>query len=376
MDYEENYKNLLDQMNYNPEKNTLKHNINRNSPLIPFVSRNPERVTFNQGFNTILGEFSRLLSNKEWTKGLDYNQIILGIIEENIDFGKETKETFKSLLVEYLFDDNDELKILDPYLFLYIPLSNSKQSTGEKRIALFMRDVFFQNNNLKSFFEKKKSNHIIINLILNNIPDLPDKETDVTYYTYFDKIVNLFNEDIEFAASHKNFFVENMHNIFAHYYFFYISQMILRIGQGFNAKDLNDDTRDLKDEWEPLFYLLDWEIASKNRKSLNKGFSFLKDQSTDLFSKMTLIDQLNTLLGTHAYLEKDLAEYYDKLENEDQIKVIKWLREWLNTYRKTMGFEEDFSQNTFEGLVKTLFESINNPNSVRHSLSIRYLRHL
>lgn len=368
MDFENNYKTLLNQMNYNFDNKSLKHNINKNSPLIPFVSRNPERVTFNKGFNTILGEFCRILLNKEWDDNLDYSQITESIIDEDIEFDENTQETFKSLLVEYLFDEKDELKILDPYLFLYIPLSASKQSKGEKRIALFMRDVFFSNNtSLKNFFEKKESNHIIINLILNNIPDLDDKETAFTYFTYFDNIVELFNKDIEFAVSYENFFVENMHNIFAYYYFFYISQLILRISQGFKAKD----------DMENLFYLLDWETASKNRKSLNVGYAFLKDQSRDLFSKMTLIDQLNTLLGTHAYLEKDMLEYYNNLEHEDQTELLKYLKKWIIDYRDLIGFDDTDLPNTFDGLVTVLYESINDSSrAVDSATKSRYSKNI
>ena len=64
MDFSNNYKELLNQMNYNANTGKLKHNINKNSPLLPFKSREPERVVFDSGFYNILGEFSRILLDK------------------------------------------------------------------------------------------------------------------------------------------------------------------------------------------------------------------------------------------------------------------------------------------------------------------------
>ena len=69
--YEENLIHLKNQMGIN-----LTHVINKNSPLLPFVTREPERVKFNNGFDGIIGEFARMSSDKEWNDDFSINNLV------------------------------------------------------------------------------------------------------------------------------------------------------------------------------------------------------------------------------------------------------------------------------------------------------------
>ncbi len=373
MDFSENYNELLVQMNVNMDTGKLKHNINKNTPLLPFKSREPERAIFDNGFYKELGEFSRILLNKVWVGDLESNRIISTIIQKDIDIEDGTDEYLIKLLKEYLFNEKNELKLLDPYLFLYIPLSKNKRANGEKEIALFLRDIFCKNNqNLTDFFANDGSNHVIINLLLENIDEIErekrkvlledlrkkgktsdDLKINEKFVPFLDEIIEIFNEDINFAIKNEKFLVDNMDNIFAYYYFFYISQLILKISKGFY-----DDG-----ELESLYFLLDWENASKNRKSLNKGYHFLKDKTSYLFTKMTLIDQLNTLIGQYGLLEKDILEYYNGLDNESKGNLLFYLKKWVGLYRSIRKFEYMDLPNDFEELIVVLFNSLNDENN-------------
>ena len=113
-------------MNYKQYEKKLTHNNFNSSPLLPFQTDN-SRVKFDNGFNSILGEFTRIELNKKWDNNFDINQIIFEIINSNSVNTDGNDKFLEKLLKEYLFDDNNELNILNPYLFSYIPLSKSKQ---------------------------------------------------------------------------------------------------------------------------------------------------------------------------------------------------------------------------------------------------------
>ena len=368
MDFAENYDNLLAQMNFHADTGKLKHNINKNSPLLPFKSREPERVVFDSGFYNILGEFSRILLDKTMDSEIKLDKIISNVINEDVDVDENGEEYLVKLLNEYLFNEKNELKLLDPYLFLYIPLSKSLRSKGEADIALFFRDIFCrENSNLIEFFKNSDSEHMIINLLLKNISSLSNHKTEEKYIPLLDDVVAVFNEDIDFAIKYDKFLMENMDNIFAYYYFFYVSQLILKIAKGFNADDNLDD----------LYFLLDWESASKNRKSLNKGYNFLKERSSSLFSKMSVIDQLNTLCGTKGYLESDLLEFYNNLDEESAKNLLYYLKKWVEDYRRVRHFEYKQLPDDFEGLVTVLFESLDDENNgISAAPKSRYAKNL
>lgn len=349
MDFSENYMQLLQNMNFNPDTGSLKHNINKNSHLLPFKTREPERVIFENGFLNIIGELSRILLNKTWVKDIELKKIISRIISD-VDIEEGTEDYLEKLVKEYLFDDKNQLKIFDPYLFLYVPLSPNKRSKGEKDISLFFRDIFCRDNpDLVNFFKNKHSDHIIINLILNNISNLSKKQTDPSYIPVLNDIADLFNEDINFLLNHKKFLMGNIDLIFAYYYYFYVSQLTLKISKGFSADDRIDD----------LYYLLDWESASRNRKSLDKGYNFLKNLSSSLFTKMTLIDQLNTLLGTRGLLEHEMIDYFNNLDSDSQKNFLLYLKKWVLEYRNAREFDVINLPDDFEGLTKILFDSLN-----------------
>ena len=81
MNFSQNYNDLLQHMNYNHDEKKVKHNNFKSSPLIPFQTRHPERVKFDNGFNSIIGEFTRIELNKAWIDDFDVNQIISNIIK-------------------------------------------------------------------------------------------------------------------------------------------------------------------------------------------------------------------------------------------------------------------------------------------------------
>ena len=66
---------LLKHMNYKYYEKKLTHNNFNSSPLLPFQTDN-SRVKFDNGFNSILGEFTRIELNKKWDNNFDVNQII------------------------------------------------------------------------------------------------------------------------------------------------------------------------------------------------------------------------------------------------------------------------------------------------------------
>ena len=250
MNFSQNYDSLLKQMKYDHEKRKVNHNNFKMSPLLPFQTRGTDRAQFENGFKKILGEFVRIELNKKWVNNFDVNQITQDIINKKSVNTNGNDKYLEKLLKQYLFNEQNELNILNPYLFSYIPLSDGDRATGEKDIALFIRDIFCQENEkLNTFFKNKESNHAIINLILSNITKLEDETTEIRYSSVLDNIVNLFNQDIKFAINHEKFLINNISNIFEFYYFFYISQLILKI---------NKDYHEYDEEVEVLYFLLDY----------------------------------------------------------------------------------------------------------------------
>ena len=361
MDYLENYNNLMKIMRVKNDENEkdLKHIAPDNTVLFPFKHDNT-RPRYENGLYNVFGEFLRILLDKKIKNEFSIDNIINKIMED-IEMEDGSAEYLNTLLNEYILNEKDELNLLHPYLYLYI-VSPSNQASGEKDVAKFLRDIFcLDNDSLVDFFKLKKSNNnLIIDLILRNVPPLEDFHTPPKFSSKLNYVNLLFNEDIDFAIKNEKLFLENMDNIFAFYYFFYISQLLLKLRK---RQNFNDDV-------EELFYLLDWESGVKNRKTEYNGFSFLTDVCKDATPIINLIYQLNILMGTEYKLENELLDFFNDLNSEDQQNFLYYLKQWIITYRTVRGFEEIYLfedlPNDYNQLVNILFDTLDDiENGVR-----------
>ena len=357
MNFSENYENLKKLMEVNFEKKSLSHKINKKASLVPFKIENtfPE---FEKGFYNIFGEFSRILLDKKMVKELSIDDMIQEIYSGDMIIDDSDKEYLTTLLDEYVFNEKNELKLSHPYLYLYIPLSNNKHKAGEKELALFLRDIFcFDNEKLVDFFNSKKSNQVLIKLILKYVPPLDDSKPEDKdypkrkYYPKLDYVTQLFEKDIAFAMENKKF-LDNMDNIFAFYYFFYISQLILKLSRGANYDD----------DVEKVYYLLDWEDPHPDRDAV-KSYDFLKKVCHATYPRTSLLSQLNTLLGTEYYLEKELLVFFNELPLESRKNFLYYLKRWIIDYATVRNFDEvpliDDMPDDYEELVKKLYGYLN-----------------
>lgn len=357
MDYLENYNNLMKIMRVknDDDNKDLTHIIPDEAALFPF-KHNDTKPLYKNGLYNIFGEFLRILLNKKIKNEFSLDNLI-DLIVNDIEMEDGTSEYLNQLLNEYIFNEKDELKLLHPYLYLYVKLS-PKQSSGERDVARFLRDIFcLGNDRWADFFKLKKSdNNIIIDLILRNAPTLDDFYTEPRFSSKLNHVNSLFDKDIDFAIKNEKFFLENMDNIFAFYYFFYISQLILKLPK---RQNFDDDV-------EELFYLLDWESGVKNRKTEHNGYSFLKNVCLNTAPRTYLISQLNILFGTEYKLENELLDHFSSLNSENQQNFLYYLKKWIITYRTVREFEEiylfDDLPNDYGQLVNILYASLDDIN--------------
>ena len=250
--------------------------------------------------------------------------------------------------MEYLAKDESNVKILHPYLFLYLSKTENLRADNEKEIATFFRDVMFKDlDDFNEFFNNKTSDNILIKLILNNIPELPDEDIPVKYYSCLNFVTHTFKEDIEFIKDKPTFLINNIDSIFAFYYFYYCSQVVLKLNQSFKA-DLNKPTM--------IYSLLDWEKASKSRKSINEGYNILKDSNMRLFINMVLIEHFNTLLGTNALLFNQLEDFVNTNPNKEDYLIC--LKEWINYYESRHNLDNSEYFEGFQDYVKVYYNDL------------------
>ncbi|KZX15088.1 hypothetical protein MBCUT_17330 [Methanobrevibacter cuticularis] len=366
--FEKNYGELYEQMTR--ADGEIEHRLKK-SLMLPFATDHKQRVEFENGFNGTIGELSRIYNGKVFFHDYDLDNLIDEIIvKSKIESIDEDEKVLKDIIKEYLIKDAS-INVIHPYLFQYLPLNENKhEKTGEKKIAKFLRDIFLINNTFfKDFFNIEQVDNILINFILDNIDKLDDEYVDPTYCSSLNFISKLFNNDLEFLMKDTDYLKRNLDIFFAYYYFFYVSQLSLKMSKGSSG---------IIDEPDEIYYLLDWENVSKNRKSVELGYKFLKDENLELLTYVNQIEQLNLLFGTRGLLIPELMEKYDDFSDESKNQCLFYLNKWISTYINLKKITDDVETTTFEcnieDLINKLFEilkkGINSAPKYRYALNV------
>lgn len=350
MSYIDNLEELKVFLKIKDTKNGVKHFTNHGSNLLPFTTSEPERAKFKNGFKSIIGELSRLITNTKIDKEFDLEKFIIHL-GNNIEIDEDDKVYFYKLIREHLINDQSDINITHPYFFKLIKENKNKEGKGEKEIALFIRDVLFDTEGiLMEYFNNKNDNDIITKLVLCNIDILENEEIKKKYNNNLVFIKDILKEDIEFLSQHKEFLMKNLELLLGYYYFFYITQLTIKLNKGSIAQ---------YEKCEEIYYLLDKETINKNRTSTTKGYSFIKEEGKNLLLNINVLEHLNILLGTVGLNYKKLEEEFRILNENQKSEFLKVLKEWIFIYREKIGAVlENQASLDYHSLTKLLKESL------------------
>lgn len=349
--YVDNYEILRNRLiNFNT--NRLTYYINNTSPMLPFTSRENERVTFHNGSLPIIGASSRAICDKK----IDYlfKEDILENISNNEFFeisNNEDEFYMNQLIKDYLGAEG--LNIIHPSLFLYVPLSEGEEGKGEIKFAQFLKEVLFNDLDFKNFFkgdESDLSSNILIEFIISNLKDLDNDINNSTFYVPkpMENVLNIIKKDLEFLLGHKEFLLKNFDLIISYYLYFYFVQFTLKFYSKVPSTNI-----------EKTFYLLDWEMVSKNRFAVSHGYNVVGGYLKSLLIRMNMVEHLNTLFGENDLLLSEMPDFFNNLDENSQNEFLECLKSWINDIR-TVEKELDLInlKNDFDGLINDLNNTI------------------
>ncbi|MBP2079462.1 DNA phosphorothioation-dependent restriction protein DptG [Oceanobacillus polygoni] len=347
-----NLQDLRDALSVKEEKKSLKHAINKRSSFLPFVTRGTERPKFKEGFDGVLGGFTRQISGMQLNQRLNNGELIKQM-SMNVNVEDRDKQYLEQILSMFLLDNGGSLKVFHPYMFQYLPFSESVESKGEQEISRFLADVFIEGDNeFKGFFQNTHSDDLISKLVLTNLGGLEEKNTELKYRTKLNHITKIFKEDFRYLFSHEDYFKNHYALFLSYYYFFYITQITLKFSQKTKG-DLYYNNE--------VFYTLDWEPTSKSRKGYAFGYQTIKDASKNLLIDINVLEHLNILFGVNnSQSYPELKATYENSSEEKQGVLKRMIREWMQEYRSILSLTNNSIDENLEydELVMELFKSI------------------
>lgn len=350
MNYLDNVEELKKSMRMKEDKKGAKHTINIRAPFLPFKTREPERPKFKRGFNGVTGEVARILSENKFSKDINLEECVSEITSVVECKYEEDKKYLKEIITNYLLDKDGDINLFHPYLYQYIQLTEGPEGKGESDIARFICDAILSNNDeFKSFFEKNDTNHMITKLIISKLDNLVHYEREEVFVNNLSFISDVVIEDINFLYKNKEFFLKNFSNLLAYYYFYYITQLGVKL----NKRSYGDYSKP-----EKIYYLLDWEPASRNRKSVENGYKLIKSQCKNLLININLIEHLNFIFGVKNKNFKQIYDLFNEMSEYEKAKLLEALKEWVDFYVDFFELKKIETSLDYELLVKALSDSL------------------
>ncbi|MBY0078483.1 DNA phosphorothioation-dependent restriction protein DptG [Priestia aryabhattai] len=347
-----NLQELKNALSIKNEKAGLKHTINRKSTFLPFLTRGTERPKFRKGFEGVLGGFTRYISHNELREELDLERLINNV-SNLVDVKPEDQSYFHEILRMFLQQKNGKIKVFHPHIFQYLPYSSGPEMKGEQEIAKFLADILTDNDSeFKSLFKNHSSDDLVAKLILNELQGLENIERKKKYISKLPFLSEIFKKDFLFLVKHEDYFKDHYELLLSYYYFTYITQLTLKLAQQSKATYYNSNE---------VYYTLDWEATSKNRKGYGYGYHMIKDTARNLLIHINTLEHLNTLMGTkNSQSYSELLDTYEAMPQEQKELFLKLLEQWITEYRlhSLLPEEDKTFSSTYQSLTDNLFSSI------------------
>lgn len=349
---QDNLQKLRESLSIKSGKQGLKHTINKKSSFLPFSTRGTERAKFRKGFKGVVGGFTRYISSKKLENNLDIEELIKntsGLIE----MSSSDKPYFEKILRTFLQDKNNDIKIFHPHIFYYLPFTEGHELKGEQEISKFLANIFGnKSDEFNSLFKKDMTGDLVAKLILNELNQLEDIAYKSKYVSKLPYLSNTFKEDFLFLTKHEDYFKNQYELFLSYYYFTYITQLTLKMTQKSKASFQENNE---------VYYTLDWESTSRNRKGYEYGYKMIKNAARNLLIHINVLEQLNLLMDTDdSKTYPELLETYLTFSEKQQQLFLEILKEWLKEYRQHLSLSPFTEKIEFEynSLVEALFSSI------------------
>lgn len=353
--------------NIDPNKSNLTHYTNVKFKMLPYVANDKNQVNNLEGS---IGAFTRRVNRVQMKDQAVDHESLMNSVYKNIEVSDSQKYKLSDIIKELYFTKDEKM-----YLFSVQALNYIVSNKAEEKIAYYLYDALYDESLdtvAKESFHDKESN-VLDKLMFKSLPQLNEGNfKDERYLSLIPYVKTVFNEDFNYLLSQPELLKTSLNKFLTYYYFYYVSQLCLKLNRGFEA------TREVV---EPMFFSLDWEKISKSRNSYTFGWKKLEAASSDIFAHAVLLEMLNQNLYEEKYDYIGLKSVIDGCSEEERdelndkvLQLISLYKEYIKDFNFDSVIYEEEKRNDIFYNIKHLQSCINRQfiNSTRKRANDAY----
>lgn len=334
--------------------------------LFPFNTRNMVL----DSFDNILGSFLRNVYSVNQPESINQNEIISQICED-VDFADNLcKSSFKKIIKDIYFVDDNTLKCTSVNTYKY-----AISSKNDNDIAEYIVSALCDKNAVLNALSQNKntSSNVLDILVEGKLPELTDKKNEKKYVSFFPQIKDMFTNDLIFLINDDYSDFNDMIQLISYYYFFYTSQVIINLNKFCYA-----DTK-----IQPMYFCMSWEKTSKSRACQSMGWHQIEGKLNTMFSHAVLLAMLNQTEQDDFFSYCKIREIYEAGDDQEKFKIFTSIENLKNKYRTEYAKPDGFlykpcayKAGNIDSLIREFFDDIMTQfkHTSRVDASDRYLK--
>lgn len=317
--------------------NAFQHHTGYQINIFPFKTQ-PGGHVFKAdfvSFQGIMGEVIRLSQNKELDKpekGVDYKTELKHTILENALNKVDTKSKLqlKDILNNVYFEPDNGLFKYDFHVISYMNFIN--KNAAIKDVPVFISEVFIQNNErFKSLLSNAEGDNILNQLISESLPSQVVKKESrrdkQVFKNMLPEVTKVFQKDLDFLMANEEYFLENFELFFRYYYFFYFTQLAIKL----------DDFGKERYVIRPVYFTMDWENLSESRSKLHKiAWKDVAAHYEHVFAHANALELINYILidGETMGGYDEITSLYNSFQHNEKQAFKHCLEDLLLFYKQ------------------------------------------
>ena len=262
----------------------LTHRSGKRFKLFPFIANNNVEPVL-----TLKDLIGRYLSQVE---GKDPVPVTVEVLvnklkidaELEIELGAE--ELFEQVVRHMFFDQDGKIRPINLRMLMQTPCTESKESKLADYLVDVLGDVTILNQYLDNAIERLDAqSNALESFTTSKFEYKPcSREAGSEYQRITSAIQKKFESDFEYILGARNRTRDYLIPLIEFYYFTYTAQAILQLNRFLDGN---------RSECVPLFFRLEWEKTSQNRRCYSEGWNVLQSAAKKIFAHAVTLEILN-----------------------------------------------------------------------------------
>lgn len=305
----------------------LTHHSGVRFKLFPFIANNNSDPV--RDLSSLIGRYLGQIEGKEPVPISAEDLIAKLKNDEDLEIKLGSCEIFDQVVRHMFFDKDGKIRPINLRMLSQIPCVES----NECKLADYLVDVLGDSNTLKRSIAEaskkvEKQSNALERFASTKLEFKPTSRKSGHVYQRITNVVKEnFEKDFEYILGARNRTRDYLVPLLEFYYFTYTAQTILQLNRFLDGN---------REQCIPLYFCLEWEKTSQNRRCFQDGWNMLQEKISRIFAHAIVLEILNQTESESEPVDYiKIRELINSAPGEDH-RIAEEIKILTNCYRQAI----------------------------------------